>query len=101
MSVRAKFQVTRIESQVYSTNVKREDGSGYDAVKREMRTIVMHPVYSNDPTDENRRFWDASPSGELRLGTVNPDAWAQFDLDGVYYLDFTKAPNPADSEKAV
>lgn len=91
MSVRAKFTVTRIESQVIPISTKRADGSGYDTVKREMRTVVMHPVYSEDPNDENRKFWDASPSGELRLGTVNPAAWAAFELDATYYLDFTKA----------
>lgn len=93
MIVRAKFKVTRIERQT-STACKK-DANGNKVVPNvwepvEMRTIVMHPVYSNDG-NENSKFWDATPSGELKLGTVNPEAWKMFELDGEYYLDFTKA----------
>jgi hypothetical protein len=35
-------------------------------------------------------FWDASPSGGLTLGTINPAAWEQFELGKEYYLDFAK-----------
>jgi hypothetical protein len=57
-----------------------------------MRTVRMSPVYANnDPNHENSKFWDASPSGGLTLGTINPAAWEQFELGKEYYLDFTKA----------
>jgi hypothetical protein len=54
----------------------------------EMRTIHMNPVYSSDPNHENRKFWDSSPSGGLTLGTVNPGAWEQFELEYEYYWTF-------------
>lgn len=86
--VRAKFKVTRFET---SMNTVRNPETGKYDLKQEMRTIVMHPVFSDDPNSENKKFWDASPSGELKLGTVNPAAWQAFELDKDYYLDFTPA----------
>ena len=98
MSVRAKFKVTRIEVQSGSMLRRNEDGSfatnengGQVYDKVEQRTVVMHPVYSNDPNSENAKFWSATPAGEIRLGTVNPAAWQMFEIDGEYYADFTKA----------
>lgn len=80
MTVRAKFKVAKIESSL----------NGY----QEMRTIVLVPVYgaTDDPTHENAAFWTYTPSGEIRLGTINPEAWQQFDLGASYYIDFTPAP---------
>lgn len=92
MSVRAKFYVTKVESSIYNRYVPNpEDRSKGTYEKVEMRTIVMHPVSSSEAGSENKMFWDASPSGELRLGTVNPAAWRAFELDRAYYVDFTEA----------
>jgi len=46
---------------------------------------------NNDRQHENTKFWDASPSGEIKLGTVNPDAWNYFTLGKEYYIDFAEA----------
>jgi hypothetical protein len=99
MSVRAKFKVTGFESSQNSIAKKDADGvyvkdakgnHVYDAV--EMRTVKLAPVYGNgDPNHENTKFWQASPSGEIRLGTVNPEAWQAFELGKEYYVDFTVA----------
>lgn len=92
MSVRAKFKVQRIESQLYRK--QRDPKGGYgdgNIIDVEMRTVVLSPVYSDDPDSENRKFWDASPAGEIKLGTINPAAWEQFELGGEYYIDFTLA----------
>jgi len=56
-----------------------------------MRTLVLRPVYSDKPESENKKFWDATPTGEIRLGTVNPAAWEQFEIGKEYYVDFTPA----------
>lgn len=91
--VRAKFKVGLIESTLTMKNV-RKDEKGADVYENvEMRTIVMSPVYSAVPGSENKKFWDASPAGEIRLGTVNPGAWRQFELGKEYYVDFTPAAN--------
>jgi hypothetical protein len=57
----------------------------------EMQTIVLSPVYDPTPGSENHAFWQASPSGEIRLGTINPQAWQQFRLGKSYYVDFSEA----------
>ena len=89
MSVRAKFKLTKVESTFHFMPVPGQDKQYHNV---EMRTLILNPVYSPDVNSENRKFWDASPAGELRLGTVNPEAWSQFELGKGYYLDFTEAP---------
>lgn len=91
MSVVAKFRVTKIELSSYDRPRYNEQKQYVGSDKIEMRTIILAPVYSDDPSSENKKFWDASPSGEIRLGTVNPAAWAGFDLDGEYLITFEKA----------
>lgn len=75
MSVRAKFKVT----------TKAPAAGGV------VGAIGLSPVYSTDPNHENKTFWDATPSGKVELYISNPVAFAQFDLDAEYYIDFTKA----------
>lgn len=78
-TVRAKFKVTRIE--------RSEFGGG-----KEVQTIVLLPVYGgNGASEENRKFYAATPSGEIKLGTVNAEAAACFDLGKEFYVDFTPA----------
>lgn len=95
MSVRAKFKVTKIECQSHS---RRKAGkTGYqpqDMETVEMRTVILNPVHATDES-ENARFWNATPTGEVRLGTINPEAWSYFTLDKEYYLTFELAPEPA------
>ena len=58
----------------------------------EINTVVMSPVYGGgDPNHENSKFWQATPSGELKMAMVNADAVTQFDLGKEFYVDFTKA----------
>jgi hypothetical protein len=76
--VRAKFKVVRIERVL--------DGPS------ETQTIVLSPVYANgDPEHENTKFWKYTPSGEIRLSTVNTAAAEQFAEGGEFYVDFTRA----------
>lgn len=92
--VRAKFRVIRIERTMGSKPTGRKDEKTGCEIwgPCEMQTIVLSPVYGNgDPNHENTKFWQASPCGEVRLGTVNADAAAQFELDKEYYIDFTPA----------
>ena len=76
MTVRAKFKVKEITQHAYGEQL--------------MKTIKLEPVFkSNDPNSENSKFWAASPNGEIRLGTLNMDAAAQFEINREYYIDFT------------
>lgn len=78
MSVRAKFFVQSI------TTSKRWNGPGT------MGTVKLAPVSGS--SEENKRFYEASPGGAIELGTINADALAQFEIGKEYYVDFTPAP---------
>jgi hypothetical protein len=91
MAVRAKFRVQRIE---LTAGTKRapDVGDVPHYLPTVLHTIVLAPVYGNgDPSHENTKFWEASPSGEIKLGTINEHAAAQFEMGAEYYIDFTKA----------
>lgn len=92
-TTRAKFRLDN-----YQTNLaqRKIDPKGPWEAKNirndEVRTLVFQPVYGNgDPDHENTKFWEASPSGEIRLGVVNREAWKNFELGKEYYIDFTPA----------
>lgn len=92
MSVRAKFRLLSYETTIYSRAERGADGQTTGAFRRqEMRTLKFAPVGYSAENNENAAFWDASPTGKLELGTVNPAAWSQFELDHDYYLEFTPA----------
>ena len=79
--VRAKFTVVGIERTKH-----------WDKSKGEVQTIKLTPVMgAPGGTDENSRFFDATPSGRIELGTVNEDAAKAFELGKAYYVDFTPA----------
>ena len=93
--VRAKFKVDSKEYTQYTSGYAlnaegKEDYSKPNKV--ELCTVKMSPVYGNsDPNHENTKFWKASPSGRLELGSVNKSATDVFELGKEYYVDFTPA----------
>ena len=77
MTVRAKFKVQSI------THTARWNGPG------QMSTIKLHPVTSG--SDENKAFYEATPSGSIDIGVV-PEAVAErFAIGQEFYVDFTPA----------
>lgn len=92
MSIIAKFRVDRFESTLHQRQILPVVAGEPGRLETvEMRTIVLRPVYSDDLHSENRQFWNASPSGEIKLGTVNPAAWEYFELGKDYYIEFRAA----------
>lgn len=77
MTVRAKFVVQ---------SITRQKGWGGHA---EVQTIKLSPVTGG--SDEDKKFFAATPSGSCELGVVVPEAGNYFELGQTYYLDFTKA----------
>lgn len=77
MTVRAKFKVHEITEHQYGN--------------QRMKTIKLQPVASAEVNSENKVFWNATPAGEIRLGTINMEAAAQFEIGADYYIDFTRA----------
>ena len=71
MTVRAKFRCVSVEPQ------------------SEGKVITLSPVVSGSA--ENEGFYRYTPWGEIKLGTVNAAAAAQFVEGAEYYVDFTPA----------
>lgn len=80
VSVRAKFKCISI--------TERE---GWGGVKI-MRDVKMSPVTGG--SDENKKFFASTPSGELTVGCTNVEATQQFEVGKEYYVDFTPAEAP-------
>ncbi len=55
--------------------------------------VNLSAVYSPDANDENRKFWNATPNGQVRLWIENKPAAEVFEEGKKYYLDFTPAPD--------
>ena len=45
-----------------------------------------------DDTPENKKFWDATPSGRIEMDVLNPEAIEGFEVMKEYYVDFTEVP---------
>jgi hypothetical protein len=69
--VRAKFKV--------QSTATTESGT--------FATLV--PVISG--SKENEEFFKYTPSGEIKIGTINPEAAKQFVPGKLFYVDFTEA----------
>lgn len=74
--VRAKFQVS-----------SKEERLSYGGAKETV--IKMRPVTQG--SEENREFYQYTPSGNIDLGTVNQQAADYFEFGKEYYIDFTEA----------
>jgi hypothetical protein len=70
--VRAKFVVDSMSKTRY----------GYGQVK-------LSPVTSG--SEENKQFWQYTPSGSMELNINNPVALEKFEVGKEYYIDFTLA----------
>lgn len=84
MAVVAKFSVASIE----------QFGGGSIAVN-------MNAIYPSDDDDkvtrdENEKFFQATPSAQLKMHVNNPAAAEQFQPGDVWYLSFERAA-PRDS----
>lgn len=51
--------------------------------------VVLEAVVGGSP--ENDQFFNYTPYGQLRMGTVNAAAFAVFEVGKEYFLDFTPA----------
>jgi hypothetical protein len=70
-TVRAKFVCHVVEQSVYG---------GTD--------VILHPV--TDGTEEDKSFWAATPSGEIKLMVKNEAAVKHFATGQKYYVDFER-----------
>jgi len=76
-TVRAKFKVA---------SVTKREGWGENPI---LYDVQMLPVTGEN--EENKKFFASTPSGELKLSTINPEAAEQLIPGKEYYLDITIA----------
>lgn len=89
-SVTAKFKFIRYETTGYRAKIDPKGPWEPSNIHvKEQRTVVFHPVYGN--SEENKKFFEATPTGEIKLGIINQEAWPFFELDKEYYVDFRPA----------
>lgn len=48
------------------------------------------PLVPDELKDEVSKFYDASPSIDFKLSTINPEAASEFDVEGIYEVTFRK-----------
>lgn len=77
MSVRAKFKVVSITAT-----------EGYSG-KGPMKSVKLHPVTYG--SDENEKFYAATPCGQIEIGILSEDAAKQFEVGKQYFVDFSAA----------
>ena len=75
MRVRAKFTVQSVEAP-------------YEGAPETTRKVVLAPQYDPD-LPEDRRYHQATPSGQIWMQVDNPSATAEFLLGRQFYVDFT------------
>jgi hypothetical protein len=90
-TIRAKFRVETVEDMRYLRYPAKGEGEPDTEPKKYGERVVFHAVYSPDPDDENRAFWESTPSGRLEMQINNPTAFGRFVVNQEYYLDFSLA----------
>lgn len=88
--VRARFRLNSYTTEIHNRypHTKPDGRTDYERPEScEKRTLNMTPVTGDGP--DNKRFWEATPSGSLQLGVVNPEAWTHFEIGKEYNVDFS------------
>jgi hypothetical protein len=57
--------------------------------------VSLHPVYSDNPEDENHKWSQATPSGEITMSITNPGACGIFKEGKEYLINFTEVEKAA------
>lgn len=78
--IRAKFTCSSVQHQVSA-----------DGNTKHGESIQLNAVYSDDPESDNKKWSEATPSGQLSMYISNPGAFGAFEQGKEYFLDFTPA----------
>lgn len=78
MKTRCKFQCSSVLHQIHAGKVVGVE-------------VALLPVYSSDPNSENRKFWDATPSGQLKLNLSKTEHVGMFESGKEYFVDISEA----------
>lgn len=59
----------------------------------EQKKVRLQAVFGDDA--DNKSWSKYTPWGEVTLGITNPEAYGQFKLGKVYFVDFNEVEEPA------
>ena len=66
--VRCKFRLNEVTEKMGSRAILRDGKTVYEPCS--LWDAKFAAVYSEDPNSENRKFWDATPSGSFIVTTI-------------------------------
>ena len=87
-TIRCKFRCEELKQYDSRVPRRREDGT-YETVRRILYSVILCPIYSDKEGSENKRFWDAQPTGRFELGMVKESS---FEIGRDYYIDIAPCP---------
>jgi hypothetical protein len=88
MSVRAKFRCIEVGKKYSHTNSHNQDEFYFN-----VRLLpVLGDKRGHGFSEENKKFYSATPSGEIEMQMVSEQTAARFEPGKPYYVDFTEAP---------
>ncbi len=86
--------MTNVIAKIRCSGIDSSTGN-YNKKQVIARNLKFEFVYHNDDENhENRKFWDATPSGELSMYVQNPEAADQIEVGTEYYLIITSEKPP-------
>ena len=93
MTVRCKFELKRVETQDYNQTAQNADGTWGPRHTRDHTLIFQAVTGGSHASEENRSFWEATPSGELKVTCTSgkiADEMAQR-IGESFYIDIIAA----------
>ncbi len=78
-----------VRMKVKCCGVKTSEGTwnGKPSINREIEFYFV----SGDESEENKKFWEASPYGTFKVMIYNPNAANELQLGKFYYVDVHEA----------
>lgn len=88
MKVRCKMVLNTITMRLGQKPLYDAAGkhAGYES--RMLYDAAFSAVYSTNKDDENKKFWDATPSGKFEVATIVEMPW---EIGKEYYIDVSPA----------
>lgn len=92
--VRAKFRVNFITDHAGGAAYKNQQTGEVYPAQVGNKEIQLGAVWSSDPNHENRKYWEATPSGAITLNIKSDKPAAHWFKPGKeYYVTFEEAPD--------
>ena len=86
--VRCKMTLNTVTTRMGSAAKYDEAGKHVGYEPRLLYDAEFSAVYSERKDDENKKFWDATPSGSFKVATVKIMPW---EIGKAYYIDVSPA----------